>query len=134
MSERIRDLGMTTRDVLMELSRHEGGGYNPGALNVCMSILSQGPSIDPDCPTPFLTLLLLDTFNIYADRIWMLYKDVCGQDTVKTIAMLRAVQLGLLPLGVLQQAIDSYGRGVDVDSILSQVTERLPQFGGNGGH
>lgn len=133
-AERIKDLNMTMQQVIMELSRHDGGGYNPGAMTVCMSILTQGESIDPDCATPFLTLLLLDSFNIYADRVWMLFKDVCGENLEKTIAMLRAVQLRLLPQTDLQHAINNYGRGIDVNSLLMQVKERLPRFGGNGGN
>lgn len=96
---------------------------------VCMRILNEGMNIDPDGMFGGLSILLmLDTYNIYGPRIWMLYKDVCGQDIVKTIAALRVCQMGLFPIEKLQHTIDSYGEGVDPDELLTMVKNRLPNF------
>lgn len=114
----------TTMDAVVKLA--EG---NPGAATVCMQILDKGGDIDPDWMFGGLSILLsLDTYNIYGPRIWMLYKDVCKQDLVKTIASLRACQMGLFPIEKLQHAIDNYGEGVDVDELHRMVKERLPRF------
>lgn len=65
----------------------------------------------------------------------MLYKDVCGQDLRTTLAILRAVQLGILSESTLNDAIDGSRRPgskpvamIDVPSLVSQVEARLPNF------
>ncbi len=118
-------LDMNVRDILLALS--EG---NPGAITVCVDILKEAPKIDPQALLGGVGhLVSLDERGIYGPRIWMLYKDVCGQDLTKTIAMLRAAQLGFLAKDKLDHAIDNYGEGVDVDDLLKQVRDRLEQFG-----
>ena len=74
-------------------------------------------------------ILLLDTFDIYEERIWMLYKDVCKQDITNTIACLRACQLGMITESDLNNSIDNRGNGIVPDEITKKVQERLPQFG-----
>ena len=117
-------LNDTVIDVFMKLS--EG---NPGALNVCMQIVSDGPKIDPDCARPLITLLTFDDLGIYGSRIWMLYKDVCDQDLEATLGVMRGHQLGYVTEWQLNHAIDNRGDGLDVVDILSQVQEFLPNFG-----
>lgn len=115
----------TTLDMVMKMS--EG---NPGAVSVIAQILKTGALIDPDDAFGGLgTILHMDTWGIRGPKIWMLYKDVCGQDLVKTIGMTRAVQLGFLPGEILEKAINDRGRGVDVDECLKKVREQLPRFG-----
>ena len=102
---------------------------NPGALSVLMRLMTEGQTIDPDSAFGgFGCLLDLDREGVYGPRIWMLYKDVCGEDIVKTCAMLRANQLGLLRASEMNHAIDNRGDGVDVDALLAKVKERLPRF------
>ena len=115
----------TAQDMVIKLS--EG---NPGALTVCMEILQRGGSIDPDGfgGGGAGLLLLFDSMSLYGSRIWMLYKDVCGEDLVKTVAMLRAWQLGLVSEDNLKHAIDNYGNGIDKDDLFKQVKDRLPNF------
>ncbi len=101
----------------------------PGAIKVCAEILNKGGDIDPDSALGGLgTLLLLDTFGIYGTRIWMLYKDVCKQDLTKMIAMLRAVQMGIINEDKLQYAINNYGKGINVDDLYKKVRQKLPRF------
>lgn len=114
----------TMMDAVIKLS--EG---NPGATTVCVQILNKGNSIDPDMVLGgFGILSILDIYNIYGSRIWMLFKDVCKQDLVKTIAALRACQMGLFPIEKLQYAIDNYGERINVDELHRMVKERLPRF------
>ena len=114
----------TSLGVLVKLS--EG---NPDALTVCSDLLRNGAKIDPDAVLKGLSpLLALDTANIYASRIWMLYKDVCGEDLTRMIAVLRATQLGFLSTEALNHAIDNGGDGVDVNDLERQVRIRLPHF------
>jgi hypothetical protein len=102
---------------------------NPGALTVCAMMLKQGAQIDPDDFAGGLgNLLSMDTLGIYGPAIWMLYKDVCGEDLRATCALLRAWQLGFVSDVELRAAIDSYGDGIDVPGLVTQVEERLPRF------
>ena len=115
-----------TRSIIIKMS-----GGNPGAMNVLMQIVEQGATIDPDDVFGSLGPMLgLDTLDIYEGRIWMLYKDLCGQDIVSMLGMLRAVQLGHLDEGALQRAID-HGEPENgwVAGHLAKVRERLPRFG-----
>lgn len=93
-------------------------------------MIKESAKIDPDCAFAELgPLLTLDSYGIYGPRVWMLYKDVCGHDLVKTLGMLRAAQLGIISEPLLSHAINSNGYGLDVDETLSKVRERLPNFG-----
>jgi hypothetical protein len=124
MESRIKDLNVTPKDIMITLA--DG---NPGAIRVCCELVMRTSHIDPASALGAVgALLLLDTFHIYGPRIWMLYKDVCGEDIAKVIGLLRAVQLGLLPQSKLNHAIDSYGDGVVVDECMTKVKEQLPNF------
>jgi hypothetical protein len=115
---------MTGLDAVMAMS-----GGNPGAMRVCFEILRDGGEIDPDGLMGGLgVILLMDTFRIYEDRIWMLYKDVCREDVVSTLVVLRALQLGMIDQATLNRAIDNDGEGIDVPTLLAKVRERLPRF------
>ena len=119
------DLNDSIEDIIIKMS--EG---NPGAISVCMMLYTKGGAIDPDALFGGLGgVLSLDSLGIYGSKIWMLFKDVCKQDLVKTSAMLRAWQLGFVPKATLLHAIDNYGAGIDTDALLAQVQERLPAFG-----
>lgn len=124
--ERI-SLEMTFEEILLKMS-----GGNPGAITVCMELLSKGEKVDPDASLGgFSSLLLLDTLGIYEGRIWGLYKDVCGCHIGKMIAVLRAKQLGQLAgidTQTLNYAIDNYGKGIDLDAVVAAVTGVLPNF------
>lgn len=114
----------TVQSAVMKLS--EG---NPGALTACMEMVMTLPQVDPqDIFGGLSALLSLDTNRIYGPRIWMLYKDVCGQNASKAIGLLRARQLGIIYDKELNHAIDNYGAGLDLETVLNQVKERLPQF------
>jgi hypothetical protein len=102
---------------------------NPGAASVCVSLYKDTPAIDPDAGFEGMAhIFQLDILGIYGSRIWMLYKDVCGCDVVKTIAVLRSVQLGITPVSVLDHAIDNEGKGLDINKAHQQVSEQLPKF------
>lgn len=105
---------------------------NPRGLTVLMQLFNKAESVDPDSALGPLTYLIdLDSFGIYGSHIWMLYKDVCKEDIVNTMAVLRAVQLGILSSGKLKRAIeDSYSKEpiIDLVEILKKVQEQLPLF------
>jgi len=121
-------LDMTIMEIMLEMS--EG---NPGAASVLMQILDKGEKIDPQGMFGGLGAILdLDTHGIYGPRIWMLFKDVCKQDLVSMLAVLRADQLGQLAGctdAAIDHAIDNYGEGLDIPKIVAAVKEQLEDFG-----
>ncbi len=103
---------------------------NPGARRVVTDLMRNADKIDPmGGMGGFGPILNLDSFGIYGARIWMLYKNVCGEDYTATVGVLRACQLGLISKIVLNTAIDNRGRGLDVEETLKKVREQLPNFG-----
>ena len=118
-------LEMTDRDAVLALC--DG---NPGAINAMMAMMVDAPKIDPDSVLGALAPLLeLDEQGIYGPRIWMLYKNVCGCQTLHALAVLRAVQLGIISEATLNRAIDNRGAGLDVADVLAKVRTKLPKFG-----
>ena len=125
MTEKIK-LTDTTPDVITKMS--EG---NPGALSVCIQLLTETEKIDPDAALGGLSgILMLDGLGIYGSKIWMLYKDVCGEDIADTITVLRGYQLGFITYHQLHHAIQNGGNGLDVNDVLKQVKDELPLFAG----
>lgn len=123
MNEKIQ-LTDSALDVMFKMSKG-----NPGALTVCCAILKHGEQIDPDNAMGGLGVLLsLDTLGLYSSKIWMLYKDVCGQDLPKMLAVLRGWQLGYVTDEQIHHAVDCYGEGINVSDICAKVAERLPRF------
>jgi len=117
-------LGMSMLDCLYALS--EG---NPGAVLVLMQLIKRAPEIDPDAALGALAPIFnLDTHGIYGSRIWCLYKDVCRQDVVNVIGLLRAVGLGHLSYDSLRRAIDGDRGEVNVAKELAYVRSVLSQF------
>ena len=120
----------TIKDVVVKMS--DG---NPGAITVMMSILKDGRDIDP-YTEPGMHLLNLDDLELYGSRIWLLYKDLCGQSLAATMGMLRAKQLGHISREKLIGFIDAaeegtlhemtLGEGFDPEPYLKKVQEELP--------
>lgn len=125
--ERIQ-LSDTPMDIFKKMS--EG---NPGALNVLILLFKENASIDPDSALEGLgTILSLDSYGIYGSKIWILYKDICEENLVKMIAVLRACQLGLFNNNTLKEACnkeDYSGKNmVPVEELCLKVKEKLPNF------
>jgi hypothetical protein len=119
----------TAQDMLMKLC--EG---NPGALNVLIKLFTETELIDPDAAFgPYSAILALDTLGIYGPHIWVLFKDVCGEDIVNMVAVLRANQLGFVDDDLVVHSCSDRSRhsvgAIDAPHLLELVKERLPNFG-----
>lgn len=102
---------------------------NPGAATVLVQLYAQAGAIDPqDFMGGLGSVLALDSHAIYGSRIWMFFKDVCGEDITKVVVCLRAVQLGIISEETLAHAIDNRGDGVDVDELHDKVCAQLIEF------
>jgi hypothetical protein len=120
---------MSMLEIFSCLSGTPETGYNPGALSVVTEIFKKAEEVDPRAMMGGMSPLLnLDTCGIYAERIWMLYKDVCDSKVDRVIGVLRAVQLGIVEHGVVQHAVDNRGQGIDVMDLCRQVRDRLVKF------
>ena len=106
---------------------------NPGALTVCMDIAKYAEEIDPDANPQgtlgIMSILNLDTLGLYGSSIWLLYKDVCGQNLAQMLAVLRGHQLGYLSEQDVQGAAQYPPIAtLDVADVVRQVSEALPNF------
>lgn len=121
---RIRDLSATPMQILVEFA--EG---NPGAITAMLALMKAAPEIDPDSAFgPMSPLFSLDNLDCYGSRIWMLYKDVCGQDVHKVLGLMRANQLGFVSEKTINAAISGDRAALDIPDLLAKVKERLPAF------
>lgn len=123
-------LSDTTMDVVAKMS--EG---NPGAMSALMEMIIPN-NIDPDNVIGGLgAIMLLDTWGIYGTDIYVLHSDICGRQLSKTLAVIRASQLGLFSSDILKDACsrqDYSGRKmVPVEELYEKVKERLPNFDKN---
>lgn len=103
---------------------------NPGAINVCVDLLKYSEQINPGAGKfgGMAYIVALDEFEIYGSRIWMLYKDVCGENINKVIAVLVARDAEIVTQKELDLAINGVGLKLDLDSIMATVTEKFPQL------
>lgn len=111
-------------DMVMSLA--EG---NPGATVVLLRVIQEGSTIDPDAISSALALFDFDAMGIYGSNIWILYKDVCGENLVRVFALLRARQLGLLPETAIKKAVEHGSIIIDLDCLIESVQAKLPNFG-----
>lgn len=132
---RIKSLTSTMQECIIIIA--EG---NPGAVTAMMHIIAEKPKIDPDAfDGGALFPLDMDQYGFYGSQIWILWKDVCKQEAINLIALLRANQLGQLA-GItgerIQKAVAAHNarpfeaEEFDFPTIIAAVKERLPKFGG----
>jgi hypothetical protein len=121
-----KDCRIGLNDTLMDVFVKMSDG-NPGALTVMSQLYQDVPTIDPmNIMGGLGAIMELDSLGIYGPRIWMLYKDVCGQDVEKTNWMIRAVQLGVISESDINHRIDNHGRD-GIDEIIDKVLKELKQ-------
>ena len=112
------DNRITLRDTPLSAIAKMADG-NPGAVNVMFRMIKEGGEIDPDSFMGGIGhILSLDTYKIYGHRIWMLFKDVCGENIEMTVAVLRACHFGFISEFDLNHAIDNCGNGIDIINII----------------
>lgn len=121
---RIKDLSMRPMDLMLSFS--EG---NPGAASVLVQLYKHAREIDPDSVLGEMgPLFALDNLDCYGPRIWMFYKDVCGQDIHKMMGLMRACQMGFTADRDINVAIDGDRSRLDIPALLAKLKEALPAF------
>lgn len=126
MNTRI-DLDDTIMDIICKLS-----GGNPGAMNVMMQMLAQTGTIDPNHVLGGAgAVMALDTLNVYESKIWVLYKEICNEDLVTMLGLMRGVQLGYMHTSELTEPLSTQHASIPaarIAEVLAMVRERLPAF------
>lgn len=106
------------------------GQGNIGAIRVLTQMCANAAAVDPKSwGQEFQPIIDFEDRGIVGHMIWCLFKDVCNQDIVSCFAMLRAVQLGFLPVAELKAAIRGATLTFDVAALQAQVTDYLDNFG-----
>jgi hypothetical protein len=119
-------LNDSARDIVVKMS--EG---NPGAMRVLMETITKGDPIDPESMLGggLGSILAMDTYEIYGSDIWVLYKDVCHENLVEFVGILRGTQLGIISIHEIRKAMQE---GVMADvrliDVMAQVRSRLTKF------
>lgn len=94
---------------------------NPGAMSVLANLVKYGRYIDPYAES-FMYILMLDERGIYGSRIWILYKDICGESIVRLMFLIRACQLGIV------MTDDLFKPDKDFDEIMLSTLYVLPNM------
>ena len=80
---------------------------NIGATQVIVDLIMYSDQIDPlDPGKPFQYFGLLDKHEIAGHFIWLLFRDVCGENIIKTAAVLRALDAGIITPYDLRSAME----------------------------
>ena len=106
---------------------------NCGALDACAMLLERGDRFNMASPLGLLqAFLALDSAAIFGPKLWLLWNDLCGRDTLKMLAACRALDAGLLSATRLHLEIEDVKRGkgaIDHAALLDQLRKRWPDFG-----
>src|SRR5262245_54377280 len=117
-------------DVVTKMSKG-----NPGAINVLCLIIKEGASIDPECIIGVMgPLCTIDNLELYGSRLYLLYNDVCERNLARTLAVLRANQLGIVskleidPITEERIGAREAIAAFDLKAVYDKVRKRLPTF------
>jgi hypothetical protein len=123
------ELNDNYQDIVIKLS--EG---NPGAITALMQLSGNYEDIDPDSAFgPISPMISFDSYDVYGSEIYIIWNDKCNRDSYKTILLLRAVQLGILPLRRFKEMAEDQMREVNLtnsewEDINKKVCDQLPGF------
>lgn len=108
---------------------------NIGAVGCLKGLIQLNSSVDPDSALGQLsTILSLDSAGIYGTNLYLLW-NICEKNHARVIAVMRAVQLGIIPAEKVKDACSRQDRSgfglLDIVSLYKQVKEKLPAFDPN---
>lgn len=102
---------------------------NPGAMNVCVSLLQQGQAIDPKgAMGGMMNILDLDDLEIYGSDIWDFGQYVCDGRTDNVVLVLRSRQLGFISGDSIKNAISARKSDFDFADLASKVRAEIGEF------
>lgn len=96
---------------------------NIGCATCLTDVFKINKEIDPDSVFGSISsFMLLDTFKIYGEDIYILWDKICSGNSVAFITVLKAVQLGLMSKAELIKGT------FDMATVYAEVKESLPSF------
>ena len=134
MSDHKERIGLTDSLQSAVIKMSDG---NPGAMGAMVAMIQASPEVDPmSALGSFGPLLSLDMFGIYGSDVYVMHNDLCDRDPVRSLACLRATQLGLLAETDLKTAIaearERYKSAtLDTVAMVATVQAKLPKFAKN---
>lgn len=109
MKERIQ-LTDTTMEAIIKMA--EG---NPGAVQALCALLEHHNKIDPQAMLGGMgAILMLDGWGIYGSSIYILFSDKCKRDVRKMLLLMRAAQLGFLPVSRIKEMAADQARKIEL--------------------
>jgi hypothetical protein len=111
---------------------------NTTAAAALADLVAECRAIDDTCDHPFRYLIQLDRYKVRGMYLAALYRDVCNEDLVKMLGLLRWAELGRLRPTDIRAAITRatggitppWFRGLDPTLVLSLLRAHQPTFGG----
>lgn len=108
-------------------------GGNEHVAKILLNIFLKNVDIDPSNVLkeagPLVIMIHMDILGL---KIQALHESICGSCYIKTIGVLRAVQLGIISqselVGALSSPIGAARLAEQVDDIMSQVYSKIPDF------
>ena len=105
---------------------------NPGALTAMMEIMTSDHIHPDNVLGGYSAIMRLDTWEIYGTDIYVFWSDICGKDTTKMMAVIRACQMGYFNPVILKDACsrqDYSGKDlVPVEALYEKIKFALPNF------
>ena len=125
MSSRIEE----SSNILDALVAIAGG--NPGAVTAIGNMIAINDKVDIASSFGIWgPVIMLDSFEIYESRVWLLFNDVAGRNPTKALTLLRATQMGIVEIEQLNGWIDGSFKLTDeeFDTILAKLRVELPEW------
>ena len=118
----VLELTDSKMDMIVKMSQG-----NNGAITAIVALMSQTPQIDPDSAFSEIgPILMFDEYRIYGLDIYILWNDKCNKDCRKVNLLVRAVQLGFLPVQRIQElASDQTGQNNVAQEEWATIDEQV---------
>lgn len=107
---------------------------NPGAITVLTRMMKEAPKYDKHQPNFIMHIVMLDSFQVYGWKIWVLWKDFCKEDPESFIMAIRAMQLGFIDRLRLHMDLDGrnkpgpYANLIDYEDAIAKAKKELSEL------
>lgn len=113
---------------LMEAVQAVSNGI-PGTIAVLARVMKEYPKYDPENSMGiFGYIFTMDMFQIYDEGLWIIHSRLCDMQIVKTIAILRALQLGLITPREINNLLQSNLVSLDFLILITEIRTKVPNF------
>jgi len=101
---------------------------------VCARLIQDARGFDLASPLGILqAFLAIDDAAVFGEKLYLLFHDLCGDDVLKTLTVLRALDARVISPERLHLELDAAvsGTGGELDHVglLAGVLGKWPQFG-----